>query len=388
MYEAFYGLKEKPFSILPDPDYLFFSKDHQDAFSMLEYAVTENTGFAVLTGEIGSGKTTLLNHLLRQIGPDCKVGLINNTHVNFSQLMKMICMEFELDVSGMDVVEMVDYFYQYLLKQYAARRKVILIIDEAQNLSVKVLDQIRMLSNYDAEKQCLVHIILMGQPELRRKLNQKQLEQFMQRVTMSHHLKRLEAEDIKQYVQHRLKVAGAPRLDIFDDGAIAAVARYSIGVPRLINTLCEIGLVYGFAEELPVIGKDIIEGIIEERDATGFYALGAAASEAEVTPANIASAAVFLDNKIKSLDSKIDEIKSALSATLRKPAPVQAPPPPAEPRIPPPLRTVQETATAKKVEPPPVVLPTVEAPEDDTEKVAQPKSFKFTRLFEKIGKEI
>lgn len=392
MYKAFYGLREKPFSILPDPDYLFFSKDHRDAFSMLEYAVTENTGFVVLTGEIGSGKTTLLNHLLRQVDPECKVGLINNTHVNFNQLMKMICLEFELEVSGLDVVEMVDAFVQFLLRQYAARRKVILIVDEAQNLSVKVLDQIRMLSNYDAEKECLIQIILLGQPELRRKLNQKQLEQFMQRVTMSSHLNRLETADVKEYIQHRLKVAGAPRLDIFNDDAIAAIARYSRGIPRLINTLCEIGMVYGFAEEMPVVGADLIEAIIEERDTSGFYALGTADDpEAEVTPANIANAAVFLDNKIKSLDSRIDEIKNVLSATLRRSdkPPVQTPaPPPPAPGFSPPLQVVQEPPEDQIEAAPLVILDAEEASQEEPQKETAPRTFKFTRLFEKIGQEL
>jgi len=384
MYESFYGLREKPFNILPDPQFLYLSEDHQNAYSMLEYAVTENTGFAVLTGEIGSGKTTLLNYLLKHLEGNNKIGLINNTHVNFSQLMKMICIEFELDVRGLDVVDLVDYFYHFLLKQYAERRKVILIIDEAQNLSAKVLDQIRMLSNYDAEKQCLIQIILAGQPDLRAKLNQKPLEQLMQRVTMSHHLNRLNTNEVGAYIRHRLAAGGARRLDLFDEEAIQCIARYSKGIPRLINTLCEIGLVYGFAEEMPVVGKSVIESIVEEKDATGFYAFGMA-PDAAITPAQIENAASYLENKIKTIDSKIDAIKLAL--TDKK---VDFTPPPMS-------RTIDNSESSviplKEITPAKVIetakaVQNNSAESDETEPIQQSNALKFTKLFEKLGMDL
>ena len=184
MYEQFYGLKEKPFQLTPDPDYLFMSQVHENIYAHLEYAIAENKGFVVITGEIGSGKTTLINHLLRNIQQDIQVGLLNQTNVTPVQFIKRICHEFELPVEGMDKAEMLDSFHEFMLTRFAAGKRVVLIIDEAQNLPVQTLEELRMLSNLEDEKQHLIQIILSGQPELRQKLRRKDLEQFTQRVTV------------------------------------------------------------------------------------------------------------------------------------------------------------------------------------------------------------
>ncbi len=178
MYESFYGLKEKPFNLLPDPDYLYMSQGHENAYTHLEYAVAENKGFAVITGEIGSGKTTLINFLLGKIQQDIRVGLINTTHVSPTHFIKMICQEYELKVDGRDKAEVLDLFHGFLLSQFSERKRVILIIDEAQNLTPKTMEEIRMLSNLEAEKHHLIQIVLAGQPDLRNRLQRKALEQF------------------------------------------------------------------------------------------------------------------------------------------------------------------------------------------------------------------
>ena len=153
MYESFYGLKEKPFNLNPDPDYLFMSDGHENTYTHLEYAISEKKGFIVVTGEIGSGKTTLINYFLNQIQQDIQVGLINNTFFTSRLFMKIICQEFEIDIEGSDTAEMFDRFYEFLVQKYSAGKRVVLIIDEAQNLSTKIIEEIRMLSNLEAEKE-------------------------------------------------------------------------------------------------------------------------------------------------------------------------------------------------------------------------------------------
>ena len=269
MYESFYGLKEKPFNLLPDPEYLFMSQGHENVYTHLEYTIAENKGFVVITGEIGSGKTTLINFLLERIGEDINLALINNTYVRPTQLVKMICKEFELEVEGMDKTEMIDLFHGFLLRQFAERKRALLIIDEAQNLTPETMEEIRMLSNLESEKHHLIQMILVGQPELKYKLQRKELCQFAQRVTVSCHLDGLNKDEVDKYIRHRLKVAGAGSVDIFDAGAIAAIASYSRGIPRIINILCDTALVYGYADELKVVDKKAIEHVVKAREAGG-----------------------------------------------------------------------------------------------------------------------
>lgn len=271
MYESFYGLREKPFNLLPDPDYLYMSKGHENAHTHLEYAIAENKGFVIITGEIGSGKTTLINFLLREIRQNILVGVISNTYVSPAQLIKMICQEFELHVEGLDKVEMVDLFHKFLLQQFAGRKRVILIIDEAQNLSPESMEEIRMLSNLETEKHHLIQMILLGQPELKNKLQRKDLEQFAQRVTIHCHLDALSIEETGQYIQHRLKVAGAKDLNIFNKEAIEIIYNCSYGTPRIINIICDTALVYGYADGLRVIDESIIENVIKEREEGGIF---------------------------------------------------------------------------------------------------------------------
>jgi general secretion pathway protein A len=226
----------------------------------------ENKGFVVITGEIGSGKTTLINLLLRKIQPGLKVGLINNTNVGPGQLIKLVCEEFGVKARGHNKATCLSLFRNFLLSQYQKRHRVMLIVDEAQNLYPKALEELRMLSNYSSDKQHLIQIILVGQPELHKKLRRADLEQFTQRVSVHCHLKRLDEREVGPYITHRLNVGGAEKANIFNPKAIQTVGQYADGNPRILNILCDTALVFGYADSARVIDEKIIEKVIAERE--------------------------------------------------------------------------------------------------------------------------
>lgn len=325
MYEAFYGLKEKPFNLNPDPDYLYMSPGHENAYTHLEYAIQESKGFVVVTGEVGSGKTTLINYLLRKIPETVHVGIINNTFVDPQELLKMICQEFELEIGDSDKTVLLTRFYSYLIDQYSQKKRVILIIDEAQNLPEASLEEIRMLSNLESEKHHLIQMILVGQPQLKEKLQRKSLEQFVQRVTVYCHLDALDKVQVENYIHHRLRVAGAENLDIFDPDAVKALYRHSLGIPRLINTLCDGAMVYGYADEVKVIGRDLIEAVAQARDLGGKEKEGGAippekADFERSEPAAVAGFVKELESRINALEKKLaaqDENLIAVQHALR-----------------------------------------------------------------------
>ncbi len=266
MYESFYGFREKPFDLTPDPNYFYMSQSHEEAYAHLEYAIMENKGFVVITGEIGSGKTTLLNLFLRKLKPDIEIAFISHTIIQPTQFLKMVCQEFDLAVNGKDKSQLIGMFYNFLLGKYSEKKRVALIVDESQNLSDKTLEEIRLLSNLESDKNHLIQIFLIGQPDLKIKLRKRHLEQLLQRVTVYWHLTGLSGDEVTQYINHRMWVAGARNLEIFDDDAVQAVYHYSGGLPRLVNILCDAALVHGFAEERSIIGKDVIEEVVKLRD--------------------------------------------------------------------------------------------------------------------------
>jgi general secretion pathway protein A len=271
MYKEFYGLKEKPFNLTPDPAYFYLSQNHKNAYAHLEYAIAENKGFVVITGEIGSGKTALIKYLLSNVGVDVNVGLINNTRPFSRHMLTLICKEFELSVNGDEAADLQEIFYGFLLDQYARRKRVILIVDEAQNLSQESLEEIRLLSNLESEKNHLLQIILAGQPGLRENLQRKGLEQFTQRVSVTYHLGRLGMKDAIKYIYYRLKKAGAMDFNIFRHEAIKAIYHYSRGIPRVINILCDTALLYGYGEGHKEIGEKLIMAIVSERRKSGIF---------------------------------------------------------------------------------------------------------------------
>ena len=248
MYEAFYGLREKPFSIQPDPDFLYMGKRHSLAYTMLQYALQNRAGFTVICGEIGCGKTTLIRRLLKEMGDEVTVGLVTNTHPDLADLTEWIMLAFGLPNKRLTSVARYDAFQRFLINEYGQGRRVVLIVDEAQNLSPAAMESLRMLSNINADKDQLLQIILVGQPQLRELLKRPELQQFAQRVAADFFIPPLNTVEVGDYIDHRLKVAGRER-QLFTPLATAKIARAAGGIPRSVNILCDTALVYGFAEE-------------------------------------------------------------------------------------------------------------------------------------------
>ena len=286
MYEAFYGLREKPFSILPDPDLIYWGHNHCLALAMLEFGVMNSAGFTVITGEIGSGKTTLLRYLLRQLDPRIAVGLISNTPPGVDRLLPWVMMAFNQPFEGSYTV-LFQKFHQFLRHEYSRGHRAIIVVDEAQNLGIEVLEELRMLTNINVDKRQPLQIILIGQPQLKDVLRSPQLVQFAQRVSSDFHLRPLNPEDVTKYVNHRLRAVGA-RYRIFTNSACKLIAEASRGIPRTINILCDTALVYGFAANLQEIGREIIEQVIEHKAQYGVLPLAGLPEELPGSPAILA----------------------------------------------------------------------------------------------------
>jgi general secretion pathway protein A len=270
MYESFYHFKEKPFSLLPDPGFLYLSKQHRMALVLLEYGLTNQAGFSVVTGDIGTGKTTLIRHLLNQVGRDITVGLITNTHRSFGVLLQWVLMALNLDHHGKDQVQMYETLVDFLIKEFAHRRRTMLIVDEAQNMSPEALEELRMLSNINADKNQVLQVILVGQPQLRATLRRPDLEQFAQRIAVDYDLKPLNAAETREYIRHRITVAGGDP-DLFEDGACEVIYEHSGGTPRLINLLADTALVYGYAEQAARINRQLAEDVAHDKVQGGIF---------------------------------------------------------------------------------------------------------------------
>lgn len=265
MYRKHFGLSEKPFSLLPDPAYLFFSKRHKAAFAMLEYGLCEQSGITVVTGAVGSGKTTLIRHLLRRIDYDeFTVGVVTSAHGSFEDMLQWIAASFGLPFEGRSRVRMINDFMHFVISRYAAGKRVALILDEAQNIDAKALEDLRLLSNINTDKDHLLQILLVGQPELLEVLRRPSLRQFAQRVSAEYHLDAMNCSDTIEYVRHRLRVAGGNEF-LFDTFAIVAIFYYTGGIPRLVNTLCDQALVHGYAAEVERIEVDLALEVIKGR---------------------------------------------------------------------------------------------------------------------------
>ena len=282
MYQSFYGLKGKPFSLLPDPAFLYLSPQHEMATTLLDYGLENQAGFCVVTGKAGTGKTILLRRLLNRIGEDVSVGLITNTHHSFGELLHWILHAFNLDDSGGSRARLHRVFIDFLIAQYAGNRRTLLIVDEAQNMSVAALEELRMLSNINSGKDLLLQVILVGQPPLRDILRRPELEQFAQRVAVDYHLEPLNAAGTRGYIRHRVHVAGG-ECELFTDDACEAAHVRSSGIPRLINLLCDLALVYGYAGREAVITAELIEQVVSERAQHGALPVFAASTETVAT---------------------------------------------------------------------------------------------------------
>ncbi len=266
MYTSFFGLNEKPFAITPDPRYLFLSERHAEALAHLLYGINEAGGFIQLTGEVGTGKTTVVRSLLGQMPQNADVALILNPRITPAEFLLTICEELRLSVPDRDrgsVKEVVDILNRRLLAAHAEGRRVIVIVDEAQNLSAEVLEQVRLLTNLETATQKLLQIILIGQPELREVLHRVELRQLAQRITGRYHLDPLRREETGGYVRHRLRVAGATS-DIFTAGALAEIHRLAGGIPRVINVICDRALLGGYTQDQHRINAGLVRKAVGE----------------------------------------------------------------------------------------------------------------------------
>ncbi len=281
MYEEFFGLTEKPFSIQPDPSFLYWGRTHRLAYAMLEYGVLNHAGISVITGEVGCGKTTLIHRLLEQLSDTHTVSLLSNIQEGRGDLLSWVLMGFGQPFAGKTHVELFAQLQTYFIGEYAKGRRIILIIDEAQNLSMDMLEELRLLSNINAGKDQLLQLILVGQPELKGLLNKPELLQLAQRVGSDFHLTPLNKEEVHAYVETRLAIAGCKRR-IFTDRAIDLIAEQSRGVPRVINIIADTALVYAFSAEDLVVGVETIRSVI--RDKTDYGVFGIASNVPSTPP--------------------------------------------------------------------------------------------------------
>jgi general secretion pathway protein A len=266
MYLTFFGLNEKPFSITPDPRYLYLSERHAEAMAHLLYGINEAGGFVQLTGEVGTGKTTIVRSLLAQAPKNAEIALILNPRMTAPEFLLTICEELGIgvpDSATQSLKDLVDILSQYLLRAHAGGRRVVLVVDEAQNLAPEVLEQVRLLTNLETNTQKLLQIILIGQPELRDLLARNELRQLAQRITGRYHLSPLSAEETTAYVRHRLRVAGATA-DIFNRFALEEIYRLSDGVPRVINVICDRSLLGGYSLDRHRITAPLVRNAASE----------------------------------------------------------------------------------------------------------------------------
>jgi len=267
MYEQFYGFTEKPFNTTPDPKFFFPSSKHTEALNSLIYATDQRKGFVVITGEIGAGKTTVCRTLLNKLQLNTKCAIVTNTHLTPKELITEMLEEFEVDYREGTKQRLLSQLNTFLIRQLASDTNMVLIIDEAQNLTPKVLEEVRMLSNLETEKEKLIQIILLGQPQLREKLGNIRLEQFKQRVAVYYHLSALNKQETEDYILHRLKLVSTNgTVNIFSPQAIDLIYENSSGIPRLINLICDSALLSGYIYDTKQITGKIINEVIKERD--------------------------------------------------------------------------------------------------------------------------
>jgi general secretion pathway protein A len=270
LYEDFYGLREAPFTLTPDPAFLYRSRQHNFAFTLLRYGIVSRASFCLLSGEVGSGKTLLVRQLLSSLDQEICVGVIENTSRHFGRLLPWICLAFGLPHEGKDDPSLYRTFVEFVARERAAGRNVVLIVDEAQNLGPDMLEELRVLSNINIGRDAALQIFLVGQPELRDMLRLPQLRQFAQRISIDFHLEPLSLAEAHAYVRHRLTIAGG-KPDLISAGAVDLLHALTAGVPRLINQLCDTALVYGFSDQRPSIDAELMAQVIADRTAGGVF---------------------------------------------------------------------------------------------------------------------
>lgn len=265
MYEDFYSLDRKPFSASPDPSFLFESREHGRALTLIEYGLLNQAGFVVITGEAGCGKTILVRKLVATIGSGFSVGVVSNTQCDsFDELLRWILLGFGLEYRGKEKVELFQTFTRFLAAENAEGRNTLLIIDEAQQLTRSGLEQLRMVSNINVDGQQLLQVLLVGQPSLWRQLCEPEMGQLAQRIGVDFHLNPLDGKEVGQYIRHRLAVAGGEP-ELFHTDTFGLIAEATGGVPRLINSLCDAALVYGYSDGAARIGRPLMCEVLKDR---------------------------------------------------------------------------------------------------------------------------
>ncbi len=333
MYTSFFGLNEKPFSITPDPRYLFMSERHGEALAHLVYGVTESGGFMQLTGEVGTGKTTLVRSLLQSRMPDnADVAVVLNPQLSAREFLISICEELGIDLPAdpSSIKALIDTLNQHLLQAHASGRRTILVVDEAQNLAPEVLEEVRLLTNLETAKQKLLQIVLIGQPELRELLARNDLRQLAQRITGRYHLEPLSRDETAQYIEHRMKVAGALS-EVFEPAAKREAFRLSQGVPRLINVICDRALLGAYTTESRKVSRTMVRRAAAE--VTGDREPGGWPPWL-VPIGGIAAALVIATAFLVTLDGRQDVIEDSVAATVTEAlpeTPVAEEPEPVEP---------------------------------------------------------
>jgi len=264
MYLRHFNFKTKPFAMSPDPAFLYESPQHASALTMLEYALESQSAFCLLTGEIGSGKTTLIRRLIRTLGDRVKVGLVSNTHARFRSIHPWALSALGITAPLATDISQYETLTEFFVREYGNGRRTLLIFDEAQNLSVRTLEELRLLSNVNSEQDVALQTILVGQPELRLKMARPDLKQFSQRIAVDFHLNALSLTEAVAYVRHRLKVAGGSE-DLFSRNAVDAIYERSGGIPRVMNQFCDMALVYAFAEGCDSVNADLVNAVLRDR---------------------------------------------------------------------------------------------------------------------------
>lgn len=264
MYLEFFGLNEFPFNITPDPRFLYFSPRHREAMDLLLYGVANRKGFIELTGEVGCGKTTTLRAVLSRLPHDVETALVLNPCVTGDQLHRAILKDFGLTIRGEDRLDYVEQLNEFLLMQAERGHNVVIVIDEAQDLEPEVMEQVRLLSNLETDEHKLMQIVLAGQPELRERLAQHDLRQLRQRILIRCHLSPLSEDEVGDYIGHRLQVAGAGEDVWFDPDAVAKIYSYSNGIPRLINAVCDLSMLGGYAAQSLMLGEDHVDRALQQ----------------------------------------------------------------------------------------------------------------------------
>ncbi|MEI4233966.1 ExeA family protein [Roseovarius sp. D22-M7] len=280
LYADHFGLSERPFTLLPDPAFLYWSKAHRNAYTILDYGIFSRAPITVITGEIGSGKTTLVQHLLQNTDDTITVGLISNAQGGRGELLQWVLNALSVEVANdASYVQKFQTLTDFLIAEYAAERRVVLIFDEAQNLSVEGLEELRMLTNINANKDELIQLILVGQPELRDVIRSPQMKQLAQRVTASFHIPAMDAETVAQYISHRLCAVGGQGCE-FTKAACRMVHTQTDGVPRLVNQLCDIAMVYAWSNDQTSVTEETLQSVLDD----GLFFAGARpAQESDAT---------------------------------------------------------------------------------------------------------